>query len=89
MDAGESTIKPLTRIVKKYRGKLTIMMGSGLRLGPDAARALASDVKFTCMYGLAALGNNGGNHTIPLLKQVMEQICSEKTKYFPHHHISK
>ncbi|MRI01316.1 alpha-hydroxy-acid oxidizing protein [Kriegella sp. EG-1] len=98
LDAGESTIKPLTRIAEKYGDKMTVMMDSGLRSGPDIARTLASGAKFTFMgrsfmYGVAALGNEGGNHTISLLKtelqQVMEQICCEEIKDFPHHLINK
>ncbi|MBM1105001.1 alpha-hydroxy-acid oxidizing protein [Aurantibacter crassamenti] len=94
LDAGESTIKPLTRIAQKYGDKMTVMMDSGLRSGPDIARTLASGAKFTFMgrsfmYGVAALGNEGGDHTISLLKtelqQVMEQICCEEVKDFPHH----
>ena len=41
------------------------------------------------MYGVAALGEKGGDHTIALLKtelqQVMEQLCCEKTTDFPNH----
>ncbi len=94
LDAGESTIKPLTRIAKKYGDQITVMMDSGLRSGPDVARTLARGAKFTFMgrsfmYGVAALGNEGGNHTISLLKtelqQVMEQICCEEVKDFPNH----
>jgi len=96
LDAGESTIKPLTRIAKSYGEKITVMMDSGLRSGPDIARTLASGAKFTFMgrsfmYGVAALGNQGGNHTISLLKtelqQVMEQICCEDVLNFPYHKI--
>ncbi|MGI9552496.1 MAG: alpha-hydroxy acid oxidase, partial [Aurantibacter sp.] len=47
LDAGESTIKPLTRIAKKYGDQLTVMMDSGMRSGPDIARTLASGAKFT------------------------------------------
>ncbi|MDO6518653.1 alpha-hydroxy acid oxidase [Zobellia uliginosa] len=94
LDAGESTIKPLSRIAEKYGDQLTVMMDSGIRSGPDVARALASGAKFTFMgrsfmYGVGALGNNGGNHTISLLKtelqQVMEQICCERIEDFPKH----
>lgn len=94
LDAGESTIKPLTRIAKKYGDKLSVMMDSGLRSGPDVARTLASGAVFTFMgrsfmYGVAALGSQGGEHTISLLKaelqQVMEQICCEKIGDFPNH----
>ncbi|MFD1614110.1 alpha-hydroxy acid oxidase [Gelatiniphilus marinus] len=94
LDAGESTIKPLTRIAEKYGNQIEVMMDSGIRSGPDVARSLASGAKFTFMgrsfmYGVAALGNKGGNHTISLLKtqlqQVMEQICCEKVEDFRNH----
>ncbi|MET2984454.1 alpha-hydroxy acid oxidase [Aureibaculum conchae] len=94
LDAGESTIKPLTRIVQKYGDKITVMMDSGLRSGPDIARTMASGAKFTFMgrsfmYGVSALGKNGGDHTISLLKtelqQVMEQICCEQVTDFSNH----
>ncbi len=94
LDAGQSTIKPLTTIAEKYGDQIEVMMDSGIRSGPDVARAMASGAKFTFMgrsfmYGVSALGNNGGNHTISLLKtelqQVMEQLCCEKTSDFPDH----
>lgn len=97
LDAGQSTIKPLVTIAKKYKDQIKIMMDSGIRSGPDVARALASGAEFTFMgrtfmYGVSALGNEGGNHTISILKtqlqQVMEQICCEKIKDFPAHLIS-
>lgn len=98
LDAGESTIKPLARIAKKYGDQITVMMDSGIRSGPDIARSLASGAKFTFMgrsfmYGVCALGNEGGNHTLSLLKtelhQVMEQICCADVKDFPQHLISR
>ncbi|MEC3908251.1 alpha-hydroxy acid oxidase [Tamlana sp. 2201CG12-4] len=98
LDAGESTIKPLTRIAEKYSKDIKIMMDSGLRSGPDIARTMASGAEFTFMgrsfmYGAAALGKKGGDHTISLLKtelqQVMEQICCENVKDFPNHLILK
>jgi len=98
LDAGESTIKPLVRIAKEYGDQIKVMMDSGLRSGPDIARTLASGAGFTFMgrsfmYGVAALGSQGGNHTISLLKtelqQVMEQICCENVKDFPNHLIKK
>ncbi|HTD39269.1 MAG TPA: alpha-hydroxy acid oxidase, partial [Mucilaginibacter sp.] len=83
LDAGQSSIKALGPVVKKYQGKIKIMMDSGLRSGPDVARALAAGAEFTFMgrnfmYSVAALGDEGGNHMIRSLeiqlKQVMEQI---------------
>ena len=94
LDAGESTIKPLTRIAKAYGDQITVMMDSGIRSGPDIARTLASGAKFTFMgrsfmYGVAALGKEGGNHTISLLKtqlkQVMDQVGCERVEHFPEH----
>jgi L-lactate dehydrogenase (cytochrome) len=97
VDAGQSTIKSLKPIVDKYKGKIKIMMDSGLRSGPDVARAMASGAEFTFMgrtfmYGIAALGNQGGDHTISILKtqlqQVMEQVCCKTVNDFPNHLIS-
>ena len=97
LDAGQSTIKSLHPIIKTYKGKLKIMIDSGMRSGPDVARTLASGADFTFMgrsfmYGVAALGNEGGDHTISILKtqllQVMEQICCKKVSDFPKHLIS-
>jgi L-lactate dehydrogenase (cytochrome) len=94
LDAGESTIRPLARIAQKYKGKITIMMDSGIRTGPDIACSLASGAEFTFlgrsfMYGVAALGQEGGHHTISILKkqfqQVMEQLCCERVKDLPEH----
>ena len=94
LDAGQSTIKPLATIAAKYGDKIKVMMDSGIRSGPDIARSLASGARFTFlgrsfMYGVAALGAAGGNHTISILKtqlqQVMEQICCEKVSDFPKH----
>ncbi|WP_350285809.1 alpha-hydroxy acid oxidase [uncultured Croceitalea sp.] len=94
LDAGEAAIGPLTRIAAKYGEKITVMMDSGIRSGPDIARTLASGAAFTFlgrsfMYGVSALGKNGGDHTIAILKtqlqQVMEQLCCEEVRDFPKH----
>ena len=94
LDSGESSIKPLTRIAEKLGDQVEVMMDSGIRSGSDVARALASGAKFTFlgrsfMYGTAALGNKGGNHTITLLKteikQIMEQLCCERVEDLPNH----
>ncbi|MCM4157263.1 alpha-hydroxy acid oxidase [Gramella sp. AN32] len=94
LDAGQSTIHALQNIVEKYSDQIEIMMDSGLRSGPDIARAMASGAKFTFMgrsfmYGAAALGNQGGEHTISMLKtqfqQVMDQLCCDKIEDLPKH----
>ena len=96
LDAGQSAIKSLEPIVAQYKDKIKIMMDSGLRSGPDIARTLAAGAEFTFlgrtfMYGVSALGNEGGDHTISLLKtqlqQIMEQCCCERVGDFPFHKI--
>ena len=94
LDAAQSTIKSLHPIVEKFKGKMKIMMDSGIRTGPDIARTLASGAEFaflgrSFMYSVAALGNKGGDHIISILKtqlkQVMEQVCCENVNRLPDH----
>jgi L-lactate dehydrogenase (cytochrome) len=96
LDAGQSSIKILQPIVEKYQGQIKIMMDSGLRSGPDVARTLSRGAEFaflgrTFMYSVAALGEEGGNHAIALLKiqlkQVMDQLCCGKVEDFKNHKI--
>jgi L-lactate dehydrogenase (cytochrome) len=92
LDAGPSAIRSLHPIVANYKGKMTVMMDSGLRSGPDIARTLGSGADFcflgrSFMYSVAALGKAGGDHAIGLLKtqlqQVMEQVGCEKVAELP------
>lgn len=94
LDAGQSSVHSLAPIVQKYAGQTKIMLDSGIRSGPDVARALACGAEFaflgrSFMYGVAALGKKGGDHTISILKtqlkQVMEQIGCERVTDFPNH----
>ena len=91
IDAGESTINSLQRLSDNFKNKYKIMIDSGLRSGPDIGRALACGADFTFMgrpfmYGVAALGRRGGEHTIAMFKaqlhQIMEQLCCEKPNDF-------
>ena len=94
LDAAQSTIRNLQEISEKYGDQIEIMMDSGLRSGPDIARTVASGAKFTFMgrsfmYGAAALGDKGGDHTISMLKvqfkQVMDQLCCDRVEDLPKH----
>ncbi len=98
LDAGESTIKSLLRLVDKYRERLVVMMDSGIRSGPDIARCLAAGAAFTFlgrtfMYGVGALDDRGGNHTIAMLKmqlqQVLEQLCCHTPAELPDRRIRR
>ncbi len=94
LDHGESSVQAMRSIAQTYSGKMTIMMDSGIRTGPDIANTLATGADFTFlgrsfMYGVAALGKNGGDHTIHLLKkqlrQVLEQLGCEKVVDLKNH----
>ncbi|MEO6452962.1 MAG: alpha-hydroxy acid oxidase [Ginsengibacter sp.] len=94
IDAGESSIKALQNLSNKYGDQIKIMVDSGLSSGVDIARCLASGAQYTFlgrsfMYGVAALGNKGGDHTIDILmaqlQQVMEQLCCERIEDFQQH----
>jgi L-lactate dehydrogenase (cytochrome) len=87
VDVGQATIDSLKTISPLYKDKITVMMDSGIRGGADVARVMASGADFsfmgrTFMYGVSALGNKGGDHTIAMLKkqltQIMEQLSCAK-----------
>lgn len=92
LDMGQSAISALKDIVSEFKSKLPIMMDSGIRSGTDIANVLASGAEFTFlgrsfMYGVSALGNNGGEQVMHILtqelKQVMEQIGCQNTNDLP------
>ena len=94
LDAGQSAIRSLVPIVRAYAGRIKIMFDSGIRSGPDIARVLASGAEFVFlgrgfMYGVAALGKEGGRHTISIIKtqlsQVLDQIGCERIEDLPRH----
>jgi L-lactate dehydrogenase (cytochrome) len=58
--------------------------------------AVGADFAFlgrSFMYAVAALGEEGGHHIISMLKvqlkQVMEQVCCERTADFPRFLVKK
>ncbi len=94
LDAGQSTIRALAPIAKNYGKQIKVMMDSGIRSGSDVACAIASGAEFAFlgrafMYGVGALGNAGGDHTIQILKiqlkQVMEQIACKSLEDLPNY----
>jgi L-lactate dehydrogenase (cytochrome) len=94
LDAGQSTIRSLAPISEKYNGRIKLMMDSGIRTGPDIARTLASGADFTFlgrsfMYAVAALGDEGADHMMGMLKtqlyQVMDQVCCHRVEDLPKH----
>ena len=100
IDAGESSIKSLIKLANNpaYQGKLKIMLDGGIRSGVDLARAHAVGSEFNFMgrpfmYGVGALGNEGGEHTINMFKthlyQIMQQLTIEGVAQFKDRLIEK
>lgn len=94
LDASPSSVSVLKEINDKYHQKIEIMIDSGIKSGSDIARVLACGAKFTFMgrsfmYGVCALGDEGGHHTINMFKiqfkQVMEQLCCKNVEDLPKH----
>lgn len=94
LDAAEAAIDSFRRVKKICGNQLPLMLDSGLRSGPDIARAIASGADFTFlgrtfMYGVGALGRAGGAHTIEMLKtqlqQIMKQLSCPKIRDLPNH----
>lgn len=93
IDAGESSINSLIKLAAnpEYKSKLKIMLDGGIRSGVDLARAHAVGSEFNFMgrpfmYGVGALGNEGGEHTINMFKthlyQIMQQLTIERPDQF-------
>ena len=97
LDPGLSSIDALRKIYPKFKNKITIMMDSGIKSGPDIARSIACGAQFTFlgrsfMYGVGALGKSGGDHTIEILNtqlnQIMEQLSCENILDLKNHLIN-
>lgn len=86
VDAGESSIVSLIKLASNpnYQGKLKIMMDGGIRSGVDLARAYAVGSEFNFMgrpfmYGVGALGEEGGDHAINMFKAQLYQVMQQLT----------
>lgn len=82
-DGNPSTIEMLPEMVRATEKKVPLLLDSGVRNGLDVLKALAMGADFVFlgrafMYGVAALGGQGGEHTIQILldemKNAMKQI---------------
>jgi len=98
LDAGQSSIRALGPIVEAVGRRIPVMLDSGIRSGPDIARALASGARFTFlgrafMYAAAALGDRGGDHAAEILtrqlRQVMEQLGCDDVTDLPRHLVAR
>jgi L-lactate dehydrogenase (cytochrome) len=94
LDQGQATIKSVAELSKTCKGRIKLMMDSGIRSGSDIAVAIASGAEFTFlgrapMFGVCAMGSQGGNQVVEILQkelqQVMEQLGCEKLEDLPKH----
>ncbi len=77
LDAAPASIDALRRIAPVAKGKTAILFDSGIRTGLDIVRALALGADFVLagrafMYGIAALGDSGGEVVVNLLRNDLE-----------------
>jgi len=75
-DAAPAAIDVLPAIVKAVDGKCAVLYDSGIRTGLDILRAMALGADFVLLgraflYGIAALGEEGGDHVANILKEDM------------------
>ena len=82
LDQGESPVPALKKASRLYGDKIKIFMDSGLRSGTNIASAMACGADFTFMgrpfvYGVGALGNKGGIHTINMLTTQLTQVMNQ------------
>ena len=82
LDVGESPVPALKQAAKQYGDKIKIFMDSGLRSGTNIACALACGADFTFLgrpfvYGVGALGDKGGIHTINMLATQLTQVMNQ------------
>ena len=82
LDASLPPAETLADIVDTVGSELTVMADSGVETGVDIARylALGAEAVFAgraFLYGVAAHGEQGAEHSIDLLRDELEQVMSQ------------
>ena len=82
LDSGPSSIEVLPDIFKTVGSKLTVMLDSGIRSGPDIVKAFASGAAITFsgrsfVFGVVALGEKGGNHVLDIMVKEVDQTLAQ------------
>ncbi|UTW45465.1 alpha-hydroxy-acid oxidizing protein [bacterium SCSIO 12696] len=82
LDPGESPVPALKKAARSYGDKIKIFMDSGINSGSNIASAMACGADFTFLgrsfvYGVGALGDKGGIHTINMLTTQLTQVMNQ------------
>ncbi len=82
LDASLPPAETLEQIIESVGSDLTVMADSGIETGVDIARYLALGAKAVFagrafLYGVAAHGEQGAEHSIDLLRDELEQVMSQ------------
>ena len=82
LDAAPTPLDALPAVCDAVGDRATVMVDSGIMSGLDVARCLASGAQFVfCgrafMYGVAALGNAGGDHAVAILREGLKDILTQ------------
>lgn len=81
-DAAPAPIDVLPAIAERVAGRATILFDSGIRSGLDAARAIAlgADAVFcgrAFLYGVAAIGDAGGDYVTQMLSEELRVAMAQ------------
>ncbi len=81
-DGAPASLCVLPEIKRAVGSKTAVLFDSGVRSALDIARAIAMGADFVLlgrafMFGVAALGRRGGDHTVAILKEELENIMTQ------------
>ena len=82
LDAAPASAHSLAAVTEEMRGKMTIMVDSGIRTGTDIvrARALGAQMAFcgrAFFWGVGALGRRGGNQVVEIFRDEIERTLKQ------------
>lgn len=82
LDAAPASAHSLAAVTEEMRGKMTIMVDSGIRTGTDIvrARALGAQMAFcgrAFFWGVGAMGRRGGNQVVEIFRDEIERTLKQ------------
>ncbi len=82
LDAAPSPVAVLPEIRNTVGPQACLILDSGFRSGLDIVKALAAGADFVLLgraflYGVAALGDDGGDHTVAILKEEITNVLGQ------------